>query len=83
MNSTFPLWVQKCSLFFLNCLLSITPVPVPVITKSHGFPKANGTVPDPVSNHNPKIALAIVYKLPAIAESLPCRVDVYRVDDDS
>ena len=60
----------------------ITPVPVLIIAKSHGFPETNRTIADPVSNHNLKIALAIIHKLPAISVPLPCGVDVYRKDND-
>jgi len=61
---------------------TVTPVPVMIVTKSHGFPKADSAVPDPVSDDDLKMVLAIVHKLPAIAMPLPFGVDVYRVNSD-
>lgn len=67
---------------YVGVLSLIDPISVIVIKKSHDFPEANGSRPDPVGNNNLKMALAIVHKLSAITMPCPIRVNVYRVDND-
>ena len=58
------------------------PVSVFVVAESHGFPEADGAVPDPIGNKDIKMVLAIVHELSSVAMPRRFGVDVDRVDSE-